>query len=221
MYNFPDTRLLVFSKSPEKTRVKTRMQPVYSQDFSVSLHKQLVNHCLSLWAASAVCPIDLWLAGSELIFKEALPSLSTLPVYQQQGNDLGERMCSAAKMTLKESEAVLLVGTDCPFIDEDYLISACESLQQYDLVISPATDGGYVLLGFKQLSTTLFNNINWGSSEVFQQTLVAINKAGLSYKQLPTLSDIDRPEDIELLTAINGFEDLLTQCGSVQKQSPF
>ncbi len=94
---------------------------------------------------------------------------------------------------------VILVGGDCPFIDEDYIESAILALKKHDVVIGPANDGGYVLLGLSQDTPQLFENIDWGTESVFEATLNIVEREKLSYKVLPALSDIDRPEDLKQL----------------------
>lgn len=231
LYHYPQYQLLVFAKSPILGTAKTRLQPILPPEFSLELHRQLVSTVLRQWSDAAVCPIACWVAGDKVIFSEdiivkALPDLHELPIYVQKGNDLGERLAHAIAASFscgsyqdekidtkknKQVDGVLVVGTDCPFIDKDYLKVASEKLIQYDVVIGPADDGGYVLLGLKAPSSVLFKGINWGSSSVFDDTLAIIKKQGLSYYKLPVLSDIDHPEDLEKLRKHGGFSDLLHQ----------
>ena len=114
-------------------------------------------------------------------------------------------MLFAAKQGLNNARAVILVGTDCPFIDKHYLLSACKALDNNDVVIGPAEDGGYVLLGMKMLYPSLFQNMEWGNDTVFETTVNVLQKNALLYKILPTLNDIDRPGDIRLLQSIPAF----------------
>jgi rSAM/selenodomain-associated transferase 1 len=209
MFHYPNTRLLVFSKSPQLGCVKTRMQPTLPINFSIDLHKSLINYCLSEWLKSNVCPIDCWVAGDMSIFQETFSHKNLDTLYQQEGQDLGERMFYAADSALINNEAVILVGTDCPFIDVDYLLSACKALKSHDVVIGPAEDGGYVLLGLKVAARSLFDGISWGQPSVFEDTIKAINALGLSSLCLPRLSDIDYPEDLKHLSRLAYFHPLL------------
>ena len=86
---------------------------------------------------------------------------------------------------------VFLIGGDCPGISFDYLAQADEQLYECDLVIGPATDGGYVLLGLKSQCTALFENIAWSTQAVLDQTVTAARRQSLSVRLLPTLEDID------------------------------
>ncbi len=205
-FQFSDCTLVVFAKAPELGKVKTRLQPYLPAPFSLELHCELVDYVLSQWTASRLCSINLWLAGNQEKFLERLPQWRPLVCYKQQGADLGERMYYAVKQTLSKTESAILVGTDCPFIDEGYLLKACTALKKFDVVIGPATDGGYVLLGLKQAHTSLFENIQWGESSVFEETVNQIKRLGLNYSVLPELSDIDRPEDLQSLQQISNLK---------------
>jgi len=207
MHQFPNIHLNVFAKAPALGTVKTRLQPTHPPAFSLQLHCALVDYCLTTWQASNVCPLQLWLAGDQTLFSDLLPQWQGLALKAQQGRDLGERLFYSAKASFEnnKTQGVLLVGTDCPFIDAAYLNAACAMMSKYDVVIGPAQDGGYVLLGMSQPTPELFNNIDWGSDRVFAQSLSAIKSMGLTYFELPVLNDIDRPEDLKYLQTIEEF----------------
>ena len=200
---FPAIRLLIFTKAPELGRVKTRMQPALHPEFSLQLHQQLIDCCLQQWHQPLICPPELWVAGHIAAFESSLPQWQSLPRLCQRGRDLGERMANAVQYRLNHCDAVILVGTDCPFIDGNYLQAACTALASHQAVIGPASDGGYVLLGLKLYHRALFTDIDWGSPQVLTQTQQALDTIGWSYQVLPTLADIDRPEDLALLQSVN------------------
>ncbi|MCI5149546.1 MAG: glycosyltransferase, partial [Candidatus Electrothrix sp. MAN1_4] len=121
----------------------------------------------------------------------------------QQGNDLGERMADAFVRAWQQgAERVLLIGSDCPGINPSIIESGFQYLEAHELVLGPAADGGYYLIGLQsnaqsvQQHRVLFQNIDWGTDQVLQQTLNQARKAGLSFALLPELHDIDRPEDL-------------------------
>ena len=211
MLQYPNITLQVFAKTPVLNTVKTRLQPDFSPEFSKKLHCALVDYCLHTWQNTKLFALELWLAGDETVFTQNLPQWQNLAIKQQQGQDLGERLLYASQSCLshKKTDGVILVGTDCPFIDAHYLKSACAALADYDVVIGGADDGGYVLLAFKQSYKELFVNIDWGSEQVYAQTLYAINKKKLSCFELPVLSDIDRPGDIQKLKSIPAFSEFV------------
>ena len=146
-----------------------------------------------------------------------LPTVQALPLYQQKGCDLGERLAHAIKASFTDSShskttaGVFVVGTDCPSLSAQYLQTACSMLEQYDAVIGPADDGGYVLLGLKIPNAGLFKDIEWGGSAVFDATLSRLHEFNLSYYALPSLSDIDHPQDLVKLKGHAAFSGLLAQ----------
>ncbi|MEO7835844.1 MAG: DUF2064 domain-containing protein, partial [Ginsengibacter sp.] len=87
-------------------------------------------------------------------------------------------------------------GTDCPGINESILKDAVSNLNDFDIVIGPATDGGYYLLGMKNMHSFLFENIEWSTNKVLQQTINLSNLHKLSYFLLPELSDVDEEKDL-------------------------
>jgi rSAM/selenodomain-associated transferase 1 len=124
----------------------------------------------------------------------------------QQGDDLGERMAFSFSLALQTNDKVIIIGTDCPTIDKNYIEQAIDALDSVDVVIGPAADGGYVLLGLRKFSLELFSGFNWGSNTVLDQTRQVLNGLNWSFEELAIMHDIDRPEDLyrhkELLHAI-------------------
>jgi rSAM/selenodomain-associated transferase 1 len=117
----------------------------------------------------------------------------------QQGEDLGERMFHAASRALVQAESVLLLGTDCPGVTRDYLVRAFQALHRAEVVIGPAEDGGYVLLGLRRVDRKLFRGLAWGTSSVLEQTLERVMALGWRHALLEPLWDVDRPRDVERL----------------------
>lgn len=120
------------------------------------------------------------------------------PIFTPQcAGDLGERLSGAASSALSAGAAkVVLIGTDCPGISEDILAAAFASLEDDDLVLGPATDGGYYLLGLRQMAPQLFVGIPWSTDAVLRDTLDIARSLHLRVHLLPALPDIDRPEDL-------------------------
>ncbi|MBW2328562.1 MAG: TIGR04282 family arsenosugar biosynthesis glycosyltransferase, partial [Deltaproteobacteria bacterium] len=118
----------------------------------------------------------------------------------QQGSDLGQRMEHAFTQTIQQgAERILLIGSDCPDITADIISNGLKKLNNHDLVLGPAADGGYYLIGLRTHGNeiaTLFNSIDWGTDQVLEQTLTQAKKGELSCTLLPQLHDIDRPEDL-------------------------
>jgi len=109
---------------------------------------------------------------------------------QAQG-DLGTRMSTAFQSILQMEKKAIIIGSDCPEISSDIILNAFKKLDQNDIVIGPTHDGGYYLLGMKVLHDSLFSNMTWSTSEVFNNTIKEIENLGLSYNTLPKLHDMD------------------------------
>ncbi|MFT7387448.1 MAG: rSAM/selenodomain-associated transferase 1 [Candidatus Endobugula sp.] len=203
--------LLVMSKSPELGRVKTRMQPHLTQSQSLQLHIMLAQHVLPIWSNVKSLSMELWIGGDIESFKQKVifplsdatllnNDFSNVAIYSQPQGDLGSRMAHAVRSAFSRGIlGVFLVGTDCPFIDENYLLQAIQQLEKNDVVLGPANDGGYVLMGLKKYHPALFDNISWGTSTVLEDTKRAINEVAFSSHLLSSLSDIDVPDDLHLL----------------------
>jgi uncharacterized protein len=99
------------------------------------------------------------------------------------------------------SKRVVTIGIDCPELDAATLAQAFLALQEHDLVLGPATDGGYYLIGLRSLIPELFSGIDWGTDQVFRQTIAVAEAKGLAIATLTPLTDVDRPEDLPIWEA--------------------
>lgn len=117
--------------------------------------------------------------------------------YAQQGNDLGERMHGAFIASFaKGASKVIIVGSDCPELSAGIVEDAFAALDGHDVVVGPAQDGGYYLLGMKTAHISLFENMKWSTSTVLEDTLARVSKLELNVKMLPQLSDLDTEQDL-------------------------
>lgn len=191
-------KLLIFTKSPNLGEVKTRLQPVYSQEQSLTVHKNLLENTLAL--TKKLDGVDVELCCSpDRTTAFFLECENNFPVKleNQYGKDLGERMAFSFSVALQTSEKVIIIGTDCPEISEHYINEAFLALDDVDAVIGPAVDGGYVLLGLRKFAIEIFSGISWGSDTVFIQTENVFNELSWSYTELGIMHDVDRPEDLQ------------------------
>lgn len=199
------TQIVIFAKYPNAGQVKTRLIPALGADKAAQLAERLLQHTLTQ-ALDSGYPVEL--CGSPAAEQPCWQSLKLSAAVQhtsQCNGDLGTRMAQAAVRVLSTRDAVILIGTDCPSLDAATLQHAAEKLEgqleQYDAVIIPASDGGYVLLGLRRFDQSLFEGIAWSSATVCADTLQRLQDVGWSVSILPTLHDIDEPEDLQHLPA--------------------
>ncbi|MDH5777143.1 MAG: TIGR04282 family arsenosugar biosynthesis glycosyltransferase [Gammaproteobacteria bacterium] len=195
-YQYPDVRLIIFSKPPIAGKCKTRLIPMLGEQRAAELHHELTHACLQECTQEQLCETELWCGSSiDHPFFKSLAHCYPVTLMQQQGKNLGERMFNAfqAKSDRKFS---IIIGTDCPVMSRAYIQNAIDALSDTkDIVIGPAEDGGYVLLGLCRPEQQLFTDIQWGSGSVYQETMQRIAQLNLSYTVLETLWDLDRPAD--------------------------
>jgi uncharacterized protein len=190
--------IIIFCKYPVEGNVKTRIAKTIGNEFAVNLYKLLSEYTFQeLLKTENVFQylfydniaerdnIKKW-AGAEFSFE------------LQEGNDLGEKMYNAFKKVIdRGSTKTIIVGTDIPDISSDVIQKAFQALNNSDVVIGPAKDGGYYLLGMKKLFRSFFTGIEWSKDTVLKKTLEKINSLDLSYSMLPELIDIDTEEDLK------------------------
>jgi len=126
-------------------------------------------------------------------------------LFPQAGRDLGERLANAfSQLFTAGISSAILIASDVPDISVSIIKEAISALESHDIVLGPAHDGGYYLIGMHELHSTFFNAVNWGSEEVLRVTLVRAVELKLSCYLLPTLIDIDTIEDIRLWLSLGG-----------------
>lgn len=198
---FPDARLLVFAKAPVPGQVKTRLIPALGACRSAVLQRQLSEHTLTLVSHAKLCPVEMWCHPDthHPFFKRCRSKFGVI-LRQQLGPGLGMRMYHALAVTLQQARCAVLIGTDCPGITVEDLHEALAALStEADVVIGPAEDGGYVLIGMRRCSFQLFSGITWGGDQVLQQTRVRLGALNWWKRELASRWDVDRPQDLARL----------------------
>ncbi len=192
-----------FAKEPILGEVKTRMAPRLNLIQALSLHKSLVSYTVQQIADFPLATLELWVGSNgRHEFFQSLSTNTNIAIYEQHGDSLGDKMYFAAVECLQRAEAVIIIGSDCPFISKTVLTTAIHTLLAgVPVVINPAFDGGYVLIGFTKVAPEVFAGVQWGSETVLQQTRDNMTQLGWRWHELDTLSDIDRPTDLQLLPA--------------------
>ncbi len=189
--------LAVFARFPEPGRAKTRLIPALGSEGAAQLHAQMTRHTLSHvdeLAGSRSISIEVWFTGGSA---EQMRAEFGERLYRPQPEgDLGDRMAAAFEGMLAVARSAAIIGTDCPALDATILAEALDALQNHDLVIGPASDGGYYLIGLRRPIPELFDRMPWGTSEVRAETLTRADRLRLSVHLLPVLDDIDEPGDL-------------------------
>lgn len=198
-----DRTLIIFTRYPTPGQVKTRLIPAVGAAGAARLHRQMtvaiVDRARSLPTDLAV-KIQVHFDGDN--YQQMSDWLGTNLDYQTQcTGDIGQRMARSFATIGQHNSAVVLIGTDCPELTTDILTQAFEQLAAgQDLVLGAAIDGGYYLIGLRQYQPELFVGIDWSTDRVFAQTVEIAHRLNLSIGYLPTLTDIDRPADLPILT---------------------
>lgn len=181
-------RIAVFARWPEPGRCKTRMIPALGPEGAALLHKRLAELTVETVQASGLA-FELWGTGAD---GEAFQDwLGSIPFRQQPEGDLGQRLLAASS-----PEPVIFLGTDAPDLTPALLQLAANALGSAPCAIGPAEDGGYWTLGLGEPAPSLFDNMPWGTETVFETTRERAEFLGWNPVILPTLADLDRPEDL-------------------------
>ncbi|ALI97682.1 TIGR04282 family arsenosugar biosynthesis glycosyltransferase [Rufibacter tibetensis] len=187
--------LLVFVRAPKLGKVKTRLASTIGNERALQVYEQLLqithNAIVPVEAVKWVCyadevsEVDLWSQGN---FEKRLQSTK---------NELGHRMHETFAQGLVEGfSPIIIIGSDCPGISSQLIEEAFLKLETSDVVIGPAQDGGYYLLGINFLVPELFANIPWSTDKVLTSTLAAAQQLNLAVSLLPQLADVDEEADL-------------------------
>jgi len=184
--------LIIFVRRPERGKVKTRIAATAGDILALDIYRKLLAHTN---AVSAQADADRFIFYADAIGSNDLWNGCRKQL--QDPVDLGLRMYSAFRQVFGEGYAkVCIIGSDCAELEVKHLREAFAALRQHDMVIGPATDGGYYLLGLRTLREALFANIAWSTDAVLAQTLERCSATGLSHTLLATLSDVDTWEAV-------------------------
>lgn len=189
--------ILVFMKYPEKGFVKTRIAKSLGDEFALKLYKNFIRDILK--TCSTVDSDIIVMLYSETDKNMRPPLLKGYNCYRQEGADLGERMYNAfLKAFYFGYGKCVLIGSDIPDMPAGHITESYKALETNDIVLGPSDDGGYCLIGVKKESAdpVLFNNIDWSTDCVLEETIKRINHKKMSLHLLDSLNDIDEPKDL-------------------------
>ena len=195
-------QLTIFTRYPEPGLTKTRLIGALGKDGAAALQKELTEKTVQkidqLAKTSTVEPV-IYFEGGDLASMQNW--LGHERIYKPQGDgDLGKKL----KKTFEDAfsagaQRVVTIGCDCPDLSKEHIGRAFDALYLKDLVLGPATDGGYYLIGIKCPCDALFKDIPWGTDRVFETTVYLAQELGLSIEILEELRDVDRPADLEYI----------------------
>jgi rSAM/selenodomain-associated transferase 1 len=189
--------LLIFIKNPVLGKVKTRIASTLGDAKALDVYLQLLNHTLLV---TKEVDADKAVFYTDFVDREDMWPDELYQKQLQQGQDLGERMQGAFEWAFEQQyEQVVIIGSDCPQLTRDIIEQAFAQLNTTKVVLGPAADGGYYLLGMTTLVPRLFSNKKWSTATVLSDTLADLQTLQLSYSTLPTLHDVDHAEDLDLL----------------------
>jgi uncharacterized protein len=204
-----ETRLCVqvFARAPIAGATKTRLIPLLGANGAAELQRRLVMRTLSTALEARVGPVELWCAPSQAHeFFAACATKFAVSLHDQVDGDLGVRMQSAMADALLRFNAVILVGCDCPaFTPDDFRLAADAVRAGTRVVLTPVEDGGYSMIGALRTDSALFTGMAWGTDRVLRDTRARLAALNWEWKELRTLWDVDRPQDVERLRQESGF----------------
>jgi hypothetical protein len=191
---------MVFVRNPVLGKVKTRLARTIGDDRALEIYHALVSHTVGV-SLSVNC--DRAVFFSDHIDNDEFWPKEDFRKEVQQGEDLGVRMMNGFSRAFRWGyKNVAIIGSDCPELSSKIIETAFSELNDHDVVIGPASDGGYYLLGMKKLHPQLFVSKQWSTENVMLDTVLDLKKNNLSYALLETLSDIDEEKDLSLLHKI-------------------
>jgi hypothetical protein len=188
------TAISIMAKAPIPGLTKTRLIPSIGAHAAAVLQERLTERTTETATAADIGPVTLWCTPdfTHPSFQN-MAARFPLVLKQQPDGDLGARMLGAIAAN---NGPTLVVGTDCPALSAEHLRDAARALEENDVVLIPAEDGGYVLVGMHATHEYLFSGIAWGTASVLQETRARISSLGLKAIELPALWDIDTEADL-------------------------
>ena len=196
--------VVIFARLPQRGKVKTRLAKSIGTAKALALHNACLQSTAGLVAALPRNIVkQIYFTGSPAAARRAAGRLllpATLTVCAQRGRPLGARLANALTELLDEGyNRVIFLGSDSPTLPKEFILRAIKALDRKEVVIGPAQDGGYYLIGTRNNFPEMFRKIPWGTERVFHQTLSNLRRARRRIALLPEWYDVDRLEDLKHL----------------------
>jgi rSAM/selenodomain-associated transferase 1 len=187
--------LLLFVKHPISGQVKTRLARSMGDDQALAIYRRLLRHSL---AVSRKVAADSVVFYGNSVPENDLWQEAGYPRHLQQGEDLGARMANAIRWGIEQGyKKIVLIGSDCAQLRAEHVEKAFSSLNRAEVVLGPAKDGGYYLIGMQRMFEPLFLNKRWSTEKVLKSSLSDLILHEMSFSLIDTLSDVDYPEDLQ------------------------
>lgn len=191
--------IMVFTRAPIPGETKTRLIPALGETGAARLHASLIDQTIS--RVQRIEDVNTTLCctpSTEDGFLQSCAKRHGIALQTQRGQDLGSRMQHAFDTTLKSAPWAIVLGTDCPTLETSDVRQAVDAMQNgADAVAGPAFDGGYYLLGLRLTSASLFQQVPWGTSEVWAITRDRLEQLDWRYETITWHHDLDLPEDLK------------------------
>ena len=191
--------LVVFAKEPTPGRVKTRLASAIGAQPAADVYRELtaltLAHAGAARRAGVLSRIEVWCSPHpDSHHFRRLAAATDATLHHQADGDLGARMTHALADALTRTCRVLLIGTDCPWLDPERLALAATALASHDAVLGPAEDGGFVLVG--ACRPLPFAAIRWSSPHSLADTCACFDRARIRWMSLAMSWDVDEPADL-------------------------
>lgn len=197
--------IAVLAKAPVAGFAKTRLIPALGPERAALLQARLIERAVDTACAAGTGPVTVWATPDETD-----PTFQTLrmrhdvALARQGDGDLGARMLAALAAT---DGPTLVIGTDCPALTRQHIRIAANVLREADVVVCPAEDGGYVLIGMRTPLPALFAGMPWSSDDVMAETRRRMRRHKLTWQEPVTLWDVDLPDDLPRLRGLDRLDE--------------
>ena len=191
--------------------VKSRLAKDLGKELAAAVYKVMLEHTVQTISPGAHALALHCFPDTQHAFFEYCSNKYHVPLYKQQGSDLGERMFHAIDSHLKDGHPVVLVGSDCPELSLDYVNEAFRLMKAgNDIVLGPTRDGGYALIGVTRIDSLVFEGISWSTDQVLERTLCNIKELQWKFSCLPEVRDADTLEDYQYFLDHEDHHQLFT-----------
>jgi uncharacterized protein len=195
-----ENALMIFIKAPRLGEIKTRLQPELSPAASLKIFKAMGKDLVDRFSRSEYFDLFIQYWPGDALWEMQSWLGANLNYIPQRGSDLGEKLKNAFSASFRRSyQKVCIIGSDLPTIAVPDILEAIEKLDSFDVILGPAMDGGYFLVALKEFHPQIFENIDWSTDAVLEQTMLRITEQKLSAYRMAVQRDVDTYDDVMYL----------------------